>query len=86
MIGNRLKVSLDIQDAQLRSEQLQLQVCFDAGYIDLYNITTDEAITSWDSAEIIEYQDREGRRLLEDIMYTALYYNIPVKVVEHEVR
>jgi len=79
-----LMVAHDITEAYRKGHELQLQVCMDGGFIDLYNITTGEPVTSWSDEEIIEYQDAENRLLLADIMHTAIEYDVPIKVVTWE--
>lgn len=73
----------DIEEAYLRNEHLQLQVCFDGGYVDLWNLTTDESVTSWSADEYMEYQD-QGQRLFEDVVETCLHYGVQMKVVSEE--
>lgn len=70
-----------IEDAQAVGHDVQLQVSFSGGYIDLYDVDADEALTSWSDEEIIEYQD-QGQPLLADIMDTCMYYDVLIKVVE----
>lgn len=82
MEDKRIAISHEIERRLALYNELSLQVRLSGGCIDLYDETYNEYVTSWSDEEIMEYQDREDNLLLEGIMFTALYYNVRIKVVD----